>query len=146
MFKQLTNTRPEGDQKPELVTTPTSGNMKINSVGASHAKVNNGDLVSILKDDEENSEWNGIWLVKGYEGDEKTPQFGSKLSSSGKKNAGSLGFSSENAYQALGGNSTTRRVFSIGEGKTHPDFATPLYPLTYVRDEQKAVRKPKKDA
>jgi hypothetical protein len=145
MFKQLTNVRPQGDSKPEVVTTPTSGTIKLNSAGAAHAKVGNGDYVSVIQDDDKDSEWNGIYLVKGHEGDEKEPQFGSKLSTaSGKNTAGALSFSSENAYNALEGNADKRMVYSIGEPKTHPDFKTPLYKLTFVRDEAKLKRKPKK--
>lgn len=143
MFKQLTNVRPEGNTKPELLTTPTSGNIKINSAGASHCKVNVGDYVSILFEDDKDSEWYGLYFVKGNTGDEKNAPFGAKLSSAGKKNAGSMGFSSENAYQSLEGNTKERIVYSIGEGKSHPDFATPLFPLTKVRTEPKTVREKK---
>ena len=144
MFKQLANVRPSGAGRPELITTPTSGTLKINGPAASHINVGNGDYVSVLEDTDTNSEWKGLWLVKGNAGDDKNAQFGSKLASaSGKNTAGALAFSSENAYNVLKGNSKTKMVYSIGEGKTHPDFATPLYPLTFVREDEKSEKKPK---
>lgn len=142
MFKvksQLTNIRPSKSESPELSTTPTKGNIKLNAPGATKMGLTNGDYVSIVKAEDENGE--SLYAVKGNAGDDKNPQFGSILSSTSGKTGGSLQMSSENAFRELGGNSTTRKVYSIGEaieseGKSY-------YKLNFVREETKAERKAK---
>ncbi len=150
MFKQLTNVQAPKTDKPELGTTPTPGTMKLNDPACAAIKVGNGDFLSVLEDDDTNSEWNGLWLTKGNEstkdaeGKVLTAQFGSKVASITGKNGGSMQFSSEMAYRALKGNKTTREVYSIETTPmTHPDFQFPLYKLTWIRSEAKTEKKAK---
>lgn len=141
MFKQLTNVQAPKSENPELTTTPTDGTIKLNSPACESVKVANGDYVSVLEDQDTNSEFYGLWLTKGNEKTETQPQFGSKLASATGKNAGSMQFSSGLAYRALKGNENTRVVYSIGEPVAHPDVTSPIYKLTFLREDPKSEKK-----
>ena len=154
MFKQLTNVQAPKSDTPELMTTPGDGTIKITEPGAKLANLNEGDYVSILEDTDPNSEWNGLWLVKGNapEREDNKPdgkvikeQFGSKLGSVNGKGTGPMQFGSKYAYKSLGGNDQTLRIFTIGEGKRHPDFEHPLHKLEFEREAPKADKAPNKN-
>lgn len=147
MFKQLTNVRKEKDEKPELVTTPTQGTIKINSSGLSKVNGNLGDYFTVIEDDDTNSPYFGKYLVKGYGPSEGKNARGAKLSSSTNKNSGAMDFSSGMAWSTLGGNKNTKLHYSIEEGITSPDpeYGT-LYKLSLIKEEAKSPRKEKETA
>lgn len=142
MFKVLTNVRPSKTETPELSTTPTAGTMKLNSPAASHIKGNVGDYVTVIEDENPNSEFHGQWLMKCAVAVGDEAQVGSKLASTNKQNGGSLQFSSSNAYQALKGNDNTRVVYTIGDAVEHAEAGT-IYKLTFSREETKTEKKKK---
>lgn len=139
MFKvteQLTNVRPSKTEEPELTTTPTSGNIKVNAPGATKLGVSNGDHLAVVKANDGNGE--AFYAVKGHAATETESQLGSVLSSPTGKMGGSLQMSSENAYRELGGNKENRKVYSIGEGVE--DGGKTYFRLNFVREEAKAPR------
>lgn len=144
MFKQLTNVRPSKTESPEVSTTPTNGNIKLNAPAATKLGVNVGDYAVIATD-------NGkVYIAKGSEGNKEnnTPNVGAKLASTNGKNGGSLQFSSENAFREMGGNKDNKRVFAMGDpvdenGGTPSEgyTGTLYYELTFTHNEEKVVKK-----
>lgn len=146
MFKvtSLTNVRPTKTENPEVSTTPTDGNIKINAPGAKKLGVTLGDYIVVVSaNDEENA---GIYIAKGSEGnkEQNISNIGAKLSSPTNKSGGNLVFSSGNAYKELGGVKTLKKVYSIADEPIVADGVS-YYKLTYVRDEIKAVRTEKEN-
>jgi len=140
MFKKLTNVRPAKSSTPEFMTTPTSGTMVLSAPAASLMKIGNGDYLAVIEEEDTNSEYHGVWLTKGAKGEGEDSNFGAKLAG---ENGGSLQMSSSSAYQCLKGTDTKRIVYTVGEGVNHPDFTSPIYKLTFSREEEKSVRKAK---
>lgn len=151
MFKvigSVSNVRPAKSDNPELSTTPTSGNIKLNSAGAEKMKATAGDYVAIVKAEDESGQ--ALYAVKGNKGSEKgaentVKQVGSILSG---KSGGSLLFSSENAFKELEGNEEEKVIYAIGdeqqaefEGQTRT-----FYKLSKTGTEPKATRTVKETA
>lgn len=145
MFKdkltQLTNVRPSKSENPEVSTTPTNGNVKLNAPAAAKIGVGVGDFIVIGTSEE------GTFIYKGSEGskDAGTPNVGAKLASTNGKNGGSLQFSSENAFRALGGNKDVKKVYSIADEAIVEDGVS-YYKLEYVRDDAKMAKGSKSES
>lgn len=139
MFKdkltQLTNVRPSKSENPEVSTTPTNGNVKLNAPAAAKLGVGVGDFIVIGTAAE------GIFIYKGSEGNKEqgTPNVGAKLASTNGKNGGSLQFSSENAFRALEGNKDVKKVYSIEDAIEEEGVS--YFKLNYVRDDAKMAKK-----
>lgn len=146
VVQSLSNVRPSKTEEAELSTTPTNGNIKINSPGALRMKLTIKDYVSIVKAQDDDGI--AIYAVKGNAGSGKgeTPvkrQVGSILSG---KSGGSLLFSSENAFRELDGNKENKKIYSISETPvvyTYEGVDREFYKLTLVATEEKVARKPK---
>lgn len=143
--KQLTNTRPEKSTSPEVSTTPTKGNLKLNTAGAEKLGLSMGDYAMIVEAEDENGK--GFYIVKGHKGDKENgiAQAGAVLASTSGKEGSSLQFSSENAYRSLGGSeSGEKQVYSIGEAVVSEGVS--YFKLDFARAEARQVRKPKATA
>ena len=139
MFKvigSLSNVRPAKSNVAELSTTPTKGNIKLNSPAAEKMKVTIGDFIAIVKAEDENGV--SLYAVKGNAADESkgVKQVGSILSG---KSGGSLLLSSENAFRELGGNGGNKQVYTL-EDAIVADGAE-YFKLSFVRTEAKMERK-----
>ncbi len=130
MFKQLTNTKPVKDATPMLVTTPTEGNMRLSGSAASIIGVGAGSYLGVVSDEDDN-----IFIHKG-QGGEGVQNVGSKLATAG----GNFNLSSVNAYNAIGGNSTTNLIFEVATEAKEID-GIEYYALTLLRTEDKQERK-----
>jgi hypothetical protein len=147
MFKviaQVSNVRPTKNEEPELATTPTNGNMRLNGPGAKKVGVAEGDYVAIVEAADEDG--TGLYITKGNKGSAKgeTPvvrQSGSVLSG---KSGSTLLFSSENAFRTLGGNGEKKQIYSIGDARVEGDQS--YFKLTFSRDEEKVTRDKKATA
>lgn len=145
MFKlkaQLTNVRPSKTESPELSTSCTDGNMKINSPAAKMLGAVDGDFITIIPADTDEGE--KLFLTYGQSGNDgkdgnaKTPQIGAKLASISGTGAGALQFSSSNAWKELKGDDSTKKIYDIGEAV---EFEGKKYwPLTFNREEEKIAR------
>lgn len=148
---RLTNTRPTKDEKPEVSTTPTKGNFKINSAGALAIGVKDGDYLDVVVGEDESGD--AIFIAKGTapvkEGD-KTVQsaVGAKLASANGKMSGTLNASSANAYLLLKGNKENNLVYSIdtenSQSYTDNGNTSTYYKLVFDRTEEREVRKSSK--
>lgn len=129
----LTNVRSPKTENPELSTTPTKGNIKLNNPASNKIKVNKGDYIAIAPVDT-GGEAPELYIFKGNASDKEKNinQIGAILAG---KSGGALQFSSENAFRQLGGNKDNKKVYSIGEGQEH-DGVT-YYKLDFLRDETK---------
>lgn len=151
MFKvigSVSNVRPSKSENPELSTTPTNGNIKLNAPGAAKMGITIGDHVAIVKGEDENGI--ALYAVKGNAGSAKgespvVRQVGSVLSG---KSGGSLLFSSENAFRELQGNKNEKKVYEIGDAEQAEfEGATrTFFKLNLVRTEPKAERAAKATA
>lgn len=160
---RTTNTRPVDDQSPEVSTTPTPGNFKINAVGALAIGVKNEDYLDVVVGEEEGVE--AIYIAKGKapvreeDGtEEKTDKdgnvkvvtkyktvenaIGAKLASANGQMSGTLQASSANTFNALKGNKEANMIYSIDTENPQTDSATGTvyYKLTFVRQEAKQVK------
>ena len=131
MFKVLTNVRAPKSTIAEVETTPTSGNVKINSIACSLLDLGAKDYAGIAENDGK------LYVFKGKQG------VGSKVASASGKTSGSMQFSSENAYRQLGGNVEKKRIFTVSD-EAVTDGGVSYFELTHSRDEDKVARKPKK--
>jgi len=129
----LTNVRSPKTENPELNTTPTKGNIKLNSPATAKLRLSKGDYVALAPVDT-GKDKPELFLFKGIEGDKakNISQIGAVLAG---KSGGSLQFSSENAYRELGGNKNNKKVFSIGEAQEHEGVS--YFKLTFEREETK---------
>lgn len=131
--RQLTNTRPAKSSNPSITTSPTKGTLRLSHAASSLLDIKNGDYVSVIEADAGNGD--AFWVVKGIEGEDGQPNFGSKVAGSNGKSSGTLQFSSSNSYNFLKGNSETttewlmseeamehegNKYFLLTEGKTLP--------------------------
>jgi hypothetical protein len=137
-----TNVRSPKSTVAEVETTPTPGNIKLNSLACSAIGVTLGDYLAVVEAND--GEANANYLVKGSAGSEdgKTPQIGAKLNSTSGRAGGSLQFSSENAYKELGGNKVTKKSYTLGEGFLAPDGKT-YFKLIFSHEGEKMSRKAK---
>jgi hypothetical protein len=143
MFKVLStvsNVRPSKSEEPELSTTPTGGNIRVNAPGAIKIGVAAGEYAAIVKGEDENGV--GLFIVKGNAPSEKgvqpaVRQVGSVLSG----NSGLL-FSSENAYRELDGNKDENKIYSIGDEAEfeYEGQVRKFYRLNFKSAEPKSVR------
>lgn len=139
----LTNVRPAKTETPELSTTPTSGNIKLNAPAAEKMKVAAGSYVSVAKVDEGDGGTNlyafvGNETKKDEKGNVTENQVGSILAG---KSGGSLGFSSENAWKELKGNTEKRMVYTLEDARVEGGVS--YYKLTFAREEEKLKREAK---
>lgn len=140
MFKvkeQLSNVRSAKSDVAEVSTTPTKGNIRLNSVAAGLMGITNNDYAAIVKAEDSNGE--GIFICKGSKTEDG--QFGSIVATATGKNGGSLLFSSENAYRNLGGNVDTKKVYTLGDSEVHEGVE--YFRLNFSREEAKIERKAK---
>lgn len=137
VVSQLSNTRPAKSDSPELSTTPTAGNIKINAPAAEKMRVGAGDYLTIVK--AETEEGLSLFVTKGNPSS-KNEATGEEVKQSGSilSGTGSLLFSSENAFRELGGNDATKKVYTIGDAVE--DEGKQYFPLTFARDEEKIAR------
>lgn len=149
MFKplsQLTNVRPSKSESPELLTSPSSGQIKINAPAAKLLGVSVEDYLTII--DAETDNGKQYFVAKGHaandgsNGQPKVAQVGGILSSPSGVAGGTLSWGSQNAWNTLGGNKTTKKIFSIAEEPFNYE-GTDYYLLTLVREEAKPIRKSK---
>lgn len=143
MFKiksQLTNVRPTKNESPELTTTPTPGNLKINAPAAKLLNVGVGEYLTIITAETENGL--GSFLTKGNKGNDDVKQVGSILSSTSENGGGNLQFGSTNAWNELNGNKNVKKVYSISSTPIEFDGVN-YFEITFNRDEEKAERKTK---
>lgn len=110
--RELTNARPPKDNKLEVVTTPTAGNMRLSDAAAVLLGVVKGDFLGIVVATVEGGD-KGIFIHKGAAS--KDGNKGSKLASPSDKIGGSLLFSSSYAYQTLKGNANEARHYTVDE-------------------------------
>lgn len=144
MFKVLatvSNVRPSKSEEPELCTTPTGGNMRINGPGAIKLGVAKGDFLAIVKGEDENGV--ALFAVKGNAPSEKgvqpvVRQVGSILA--GKSG---LGFSSENAYRELEGSKEESKIYLIGDAveSEYDGEVRKFFRLTFKASEPRTPRK-----
>lgn len=139
VLASLSNVRPTKTEEAELSTTPTNGNIRLNSPGSKKIGVAEGDYVAIVEAESEGGEV-ALYVTKGHKGSAKgeTPvvrQEGSVLSG---KSGSTLLFSSENAFRTLGGNKDTKQIYSIGEAVEADDRK--YFKLTFSRSEEKVAR------
>lgn len=137
MFKvsgTLTNVRPPSSTEPQLETTSTNGNMRLNSLAAEVIGVSDGDYLAVISGETEvdGEVVKKFGLVKGYASEKGN--YGAKLGSANKKGGGNLNFSSSNAWDRLGGNEEELMVYDVAE--------TPIY----VNDEGEEVSSDDPDA
>lgn len=159
---RTTNTRPVDDQSPEVSTTPTPGNFKINAVGALAIGVKNEDYLDVVVGEEDGVE--AIYIAKGKapvreeDGtkevkDEETGgvkvvtkyktienAIGAKLASANGQMSGTLQASSANTFNALKGNKEANMIYSIDTENPQVSGDTTYYKLTFVRQEAKQVK------
>ena len=65
MVKQITNVRPSKSEVAEVMTTPTKGNIKLNSLAAKAMNMNAEDYAKVFKNE-------GVfYLTKGTAGDKE---------------------------------------------------------------------------
>lgn len=140
--KQLTNARPPKSNEPELITTPTAGNMRLTEAGAGILGVKAGDYVGVVEASKDGKV--AIFLHKGW-ADEANGNVGSKLSSPNDKMGGSLLFSSAYAYNTLGGNSQTNRHYTIATEAIEQDKVK-YFELNFTREVDKIERTPSEEA
>lgn len=143
MFKVLTtvsNVRPSKSEEPELTTTPTRGNMRINAPGAIKLGLVAGDYVAIVKGEDENGE--GLFAVKGNAPSAKGEQPQVRQVGSVVSGNSSLLFSSENAYRELEGNSEENKSYTIGEPVEfeYEGQNRKFYKLSFKESTPKTVR------
>lgn len=149
--RQLTNVRPSKEETPQLVTTPTPGNLRINQPAAAKVGVNNADYLFVIEADNGDGKGKRPWVAKGLapveETDPKDPSkkitketaVGAKLATSTGKTGGNLTCSSMNAYEFLGGNKSKIRVFDITDEKvTHEGYD--FFALEFNSEEEKPVK------
>lgn len=144
MFKvqsQLTNVRPTKTTDAEVETTPTSGNIKLNTIACGKLKATAGDY-AVVVEASNGDEDAKLYIAKGHAGDKTNAQIGAKINSTTGKQGGSMIFSSENAYRTLKGTSSEKRVFKLGEGIE--SNGTTYFELIFDRTEAKMERKPAK--
>jgi hypothetical protein len=155
---RLTNVRPSKTETPEVSTTPTPGNFKINSPGALALGLKSGDYLDVV-DAEVNGEvklyiGKGIAPEKVEDGtDEKGKAkfktvkagIGSKLASANGKISGTLQASSANTYFTLKGNKESNMIYSIDleNPQVDAESGTTYYALTFSRQEEKQVKEAK---
>lgn len=152
---RTTNTRPVDDQSPEVSTTPTPGNFKINAVGALAIGVKNEDYLDVVVGEEEGVE--AIYIAKGKapvrvedgvddkgKAKYKTIEnaIGAKLASANGQMSGTLQASSANTFNALKGNKEANMIYSIDteNPQTDTETGTVYFKLTFARSEAKQVK------
>lgn len=149
MFKvksQLTNVRPSKSEVPELTTSPSDGQLKINAPAAKLLGVTIKDYLTVV--DAEDESGAAYFLSVGQKGNDgkdgspKQNQIGGILSSTTGAAGGSLAFGSQNAWNALKGNEDIKKIYTISE--TPVEFeGKQYYKLTFSNDEPKTIRKPR---
>lgn len=151
--RQLTNVRPSSDETPQLLTTPTPGNLRINQPASESLGVNNGDFLLVIEADNADGKGKRPWVAKGTapvtKPDEKDPSkkitvdaaVGAKLATSTGKTGGNLTCSSMNAYEFLGGNTKSVRIFDVDstDKVTHEGFT--FFALNFKEEEAKTEKK-----
>ncbi len=149
----LTGVRPPKTTEALVITSPTKGNIKVNSAACTKLKVAAEDYLTICPVETDNGL--ELYLTKGVKPSEdgKTKQVGAILSG---KSGGTLMFSSENAYQELGGNKENNLIYSVADAvgeadgklvEVTPDYKGSLYyKLTFKTKEAKAARTKKESA
>ena len=135
----LSNIRKAKEQKVEVITKPTKGNIAISALLATKLNVGIGDNVNIVK-----AKNGKLYIHKGYQ-DEKH-RVGCKL---GGKAGKDLVFSTATAYDEMGGNENTLRHFDVLDidnadynvGVQLPNGEKVLaYELVFSEEIQKQVR------
>ena len=145
--KRTTNVRPSKTEAPEVSTTPTAGNFKINQPGADVLGVKHGDYIDVVEGSVEGVK--ALYVAKGKApikdeaGKTIETAVGAKLASANGKLAGTLQASSANTYTALNGNKEENLVYSIDVENPQVDDESGVtyYALTLVRREPKQVKK-----
>lgn len=137
--KQLTNARPPKADVAELITTPTSGNMRLTEKAANRLGVVSGDYLGLVAARVDGQPH--IFIHKGWKGGEGESNVGSKLASPTDKLAGgTLLFSSALAYQTLGGSATTNKHFTVAEEPIEKDGVA-YYEITLANEVAVTPRK-----
>jgi hypothetical protein len=122
MFKlgrTLTNVKPPKSTEPQIETTPTPGNFRINSYGYEKMGLQLGDYIAITTATDEDEDGNPVSILLAYQGaqgDDESNNVGSKLGATNSSNAGSYSFSSRNSWNEMGGNEDEKVMFNILDG------------------------------
>lgn len=169
-FKNVLGRRTVATEGAAFVTLETTnGNFKMGSELSAILGVSDGDALAVQQD--ENS---GTYFIgKGLngtpdldaEGKEQVDARGRIVYVEGKEPFGATvrnineggayqRFSAAAAWADLGGSNDVKKVFELGEPvdatldteSDHGTFSTTLYPLVFVKDEEKIVRETKKVA
>lgn len=131
--KQLTNSRPAKSTAKTLSTSPTNGNLKLSEFAAEAMGIKKGDYVGVVQGTDDR-----YFLYKGSAGVDGASNDGSKVATANDKVTGTMGFSSANAYQALGGNANVTNVYTLEEGVEHEGKV--YFALTFVESRDKQLR------
>lgn len=146
----LANVRPAKTETPEVSTTPTNGNFKVNSPGAIAIGVKSGDYLNVVLGDLGEGAGNELFICKGKsavkttgeDGKEKIvePAVGAKLASANGKMGGTLQASSSNIYNAMKGNPDGNVIYTIDVENPQVLGEDTYYRLQYARTEPKQVK------
>lgn len=145
----LANVRPAKTEVPEVATTPTNGNFKINAPGALAIGVKTGDYMNVVIGDLGDGAGDQLFISKGTaavkDENEKvlTSAVGAKLASPNKKMAGTLQASSANIYAAMKGSPDGNVVYTIDHENPQTAGDVTYFRLVYARTEPKMVKKAK---
>lgn len=148
MFKvtrTLTNVKPAKSTKPEIETAPTPGHFRINPLAYAKMGVTIGDYIAVVeaKEEIEGEVVLSQYVTVGHGGD-GDGNFGSKVSSTNGKDSGSFGFSSQNAWNSLNGNTDEKQVYVLADG-IEDEEGNVFFRLVFDRTEPKIERTSSED-
>lgn len=156
----------------EFVTLETTeGGFKMGSVVSEQLGVKDGDALQVVEGQDEDGMPNGvIYIGKGKagvpmldeNGKEQVDGRGRTMYEEGQEPQGATirninengayqRFAGAAAWATLGGSNDVKKVYKLGEGvdatleTENGTLTTTLYPLEYVKDEAKIIRKKKED-
>lgn len=168
-FESVLGRRSVATEGTAFVTLETTtGNFKMGSVVSDLIGVADGDAILVAQPKGSDT----VYLAKGRngiaevdaEGNEVKDERGRATYAEGNEPFGATvrnineggayqRFAASAAWTSLGGNSETKKVYELGEGVDNnvpmPDGSThscTLYPLVFVKDEEKIVRTKKEDS
>lgn len=145
MFKvtgNLTGVRISGATQPEVITTSTMGNIRINPLASRALGIKAKDFVGIIElTDEDGNKVPALFIGKEGQGGV------AKVAPSNGKVSSTLQFSSASAWVALKGNDSKLKAYKLGDAVETGDEAYPkAWPLTFIEERDKVVRESKASA
>lgn len=133
-FTSLTNTKPAKDLGTKIITAPTKGQIKVTPKAAEVLDVRDDSYLQIVKGGD-----GKLYAVKGSE-DKKE---GGRLASANKTGAGTLTFSSANAWQEMKGNEDNNVHYTLNAESFVEFEDRKFFELTFEKEVAKAKRKEK---